>query len=80
MSDETNCVTKEIFYEEIARAIENVREEMKVHTVVMRCDGYDLLLPIISVCRGEVVVAGPACSLKYDMNTGRMIEVTIEPL
>lgn len=29
MSEETNYVTKEIFYEEIARAIENVREEIK---------------------------------------------------
>ncbi len=25
-------------------------------------------------------LTGPACSLKYDMNTGRMVEVTIEPL
>lgn len=29
MSEETNYVTKEIFYEEIARAIENMREEIK---------------------------------------------------
>jgi twinkle protein len=25
-------------------------------------------------------LTGPACSLKYDMNTGRMIEVTLEDL
>jgi twinkle protein len=25
-------------------------------------------------------LTGPACSLKYDMNTGRMVEVTMEPL
>jgi len=25
-------------------------------------------------------LTGPACSLKYDMNTGRMIEVTMEEL
>jgi twinkle protein len=25
-------------------------------------------------------LTGPACSLKYDMNTGRMIEVTLEAL
>jgi hypothetical protein len=26
------------------------------------------------------VYTGPACSLKYDMQTGRMIEVTLEEL
>jgi hypothetical protein len=25
-------------------------------------------------------LTGPACSLKYDMNTGRMVEVTLEDL
>ena len=80
MNNETNYVTKEVFYAEIERAAENVREEMKINTVIMRCEGYDLLLPIISSYKGEIVVGGPACSLKYDMDTGRMIEVTMEEL
>lgn len=80
MNNETNYVTKEVFYTEINRAMENVREEMKTNTVIMRCDGYDLLLPIISSYKGEIVVGEPACSLKYDMDTGRMIEVTMEEL
>ena len=80
MSKETNYVTKEVFYTEIEHAMKNVREDMQINTVVMRCKGYDLLLPIISVCKGEVVVGEPACSLMYDMNTGRMVEVTMEEL
>lgn len=80
MNEETGWITKEVFYAEIDRAVQNVREEMKINTVVMRCKDYYLALPIISVCKGEVVVEGPACSLKYDMNTGRMVEVTLEEL
>lgn len=30
--------------------------------------------------KGEKQMTGPACSLKYDLDTGRMYEVTMEDL
>jgi hypothetical protein len=48
--------TRESFYKAIDRAVENVRQEMRVKTVKMRCEKFDLALPIIGTYGGHVLV------------------------
>jgi hypothetical protein len=49
--------TRERFYEALDRAVENVRQEMRIKTVTMRCKDYDLALPIVDTYGGHVFVA-----------------------
>ena len=46
-------------YAAIDRAVENVKRDMKVRDVTMRCKDYDILLPIIDTYAGHILV-GPA--------------------
>jgi hypothetical protein len=54
-----NIGLRESFYKEVNRAVENVRREMRVKTVVMRADR-DCVLPIIDAHGGHIIV-GPVC-------------------
>lgn len=49
--------TRERFYEAVDRAVENVRQEMRVKTVTMRLPQHDVAIPIIDEHRGHVLVA-----------------------
>lgn len=51
--------TRERFYEAVGRAVENVRQEMRIKTVTMRLPNYDVAMPIIDAYSGHVLV-GPA--------------------
>lgn len=53
--------TRERFYEAMACAVENVRQEMKVKTVTMRCKDYDVALPILDAYSGHVLVGPVFC-------------------
>ena len=48
--------TRERFYEALDRAVENVRQEMLIKTVTMRCKNFDIALPVIDAYGGHVLV------------------------
>jgi hypothetical protein len=48
--------TREHFYEALDRAVENVRQEMLIKTVTMRCKNFDIALPVIDAYGGHVLV------------------------
>ncbi len=51
--------TRERFYEALDRAVENVRQEMRIKTVTMRSKDHDVALPIIDAYSGHVLVGSP---------------------
>jgi hypothetical protein len=51
--------TRERFYEALDRAVENIRQEMRIKTVTMRRKDHDVALPIIDAYFGNVLVGDP---------------------
>lgn len=48
--------TREDFYFELNRRVDQMRKEMVIKTVTMRCKEYDLALPIVNMYGGHIVV------------------------
>lgn len=48
--------SREHFYEALDKAVANAREDMRIKTVTMRCQGYDLQIPVIDAYSGHVLI------------------------